>query len=301
MNVFPIVHGPPLTKLQKRLFWMIIAFGSLPLVSGQDSHIKFDVAISGPISDGSFAQPAPKSEPLDLKVLTSHTKRGYVTEAPEIPDLPPVEGMINVTVQRVQDPGLSAPPSPPQIATPINEDSELMQQMGELQETGGDTFPIMLSATVYDHSRSLLTLSPNGTTGDQITAWSNVDFNHYSAFSTFRVTEANGAEREFALFMGIGNEEAVAPDGDQPEIPRLPDLAVGGPSFSVIEGDPQGEAMKILTQLHDLYRKDGRRMEAAFHASEKAYAERKAFLLANPPKPKDIVIRFMEKDPLKTK
>ena len=54
--------------------------------------------------------------------------------------------------------------------------------------------------------------------------------------------------------------------------------------------------MDTLSQVHDLYRKEGVRMEEAYHAREKANAERYAYLLKNPPVPDDIVIRFWQRD-----
>jgi hypothetical protein len=82
-----------------------------------------------------------------------------------------------------------------------------------------------------------------------------------------------------------------------PEIPALPDLASSGPTFVVVGGQADGKAMDVLSQVHDLYRKEGVRMEAAYHAREKARAERKAWLLANPPVPEDIVIRYWKVKP----
>ena len=38
-----------------------------------------------------------------------------------------------------------------------------------------------------------------------------------------------------------------------------------------------------------------RRIQADFRAREKILAERKAFLAANPPKPKDVTIRFWDR------
>ena len=37
-------------------------------------------------------------------------------------------------------------------------------------------------------------------------------------------------------------------------------------------------------------------MEAAYHARVKARAERKAYLLANPPKPNDVTISFWKRN-----
>lgn len=38
-------------------------------------------------------------------------------------------------------------------------------------------------------------------------------------------------------------------------------------------------------------------MEAAYHAREQARAERKAYLLANPPVPEDVTIRVWRRTP----
>ena len=290
-------------KLAMKILFAFFTLLGLTLRSRgyEEISLKRQVEVLAPLLGGTQAEPAAKPVPLNFKVLASHTKRVYVTEAPEMPDLPSVEGLINVTVQMVEDPGLQDPPSLPPLPSSSPNDPAVLAQMEVLQEKYQETELIFVSATVYDHSRTLLHISPNGVTDGQISAWTNVDFNHFSGFSICRVTEKDGTEYDYGLLMGLGNEEALSPDSDQPKIPKLRDITVHGPSFAVIEGDTQGEAMKILTQLHDLYRKEGVRMEAAFHAREKAHAERKAYLLANPPKPKDIVIRFMERAPSKTK
>lgn len=71
--------------------------------------------------------------------------------------------------------------------------------------------------------------------------------------------------------MGIGNADTYkmrqrfarhGHDYDDPEIPELPDLAVTGPSFLVIEGQTNGEAMDTHSQVHDLYRKEGVKMDS---------------------------------------
>lgn len=288
----------------KTLTVSIALLGGLQPSHGQEQvPTKWEVEIPGPISDGTRAEPAPKPEPIEFKILTSSTKRMDVIEAPEMPDLPPIKGTINVTVQMVEDPGLPDPP-PPLPAT-VPDDPVVIARMEELREKYRGTELIFVSATVYDHSRTLLRIYPNGKVEGEISAWTNIDFNHFCGFSTFRVKESDGTFSDRGLLMGIGNADTYkmrqrlarqGHDYDEPEIPELPDLAVKGPSFVVIEGETKGDAMDTLSQVHDLYRKEGSRMEEAFHAREKAYAERHAFLLANPPKPEDIVIRFWQRD-----
>jgi len=230
-----------------------------------------------------------------------------VTEAPEMHDLPPIRGTINVTVQIVEDPNLPDPPLPLPALPP--DDPVVAARLAELAEKYRGTELVFLSATVYDLNRTLLRIYPNGRVGDSITAWSNLDFNHFSGFSTYRVKDAvDGTLYDFGLLMGIGSIDTrrwkemaeargIEYKGPQiPEIPQMPDFADGGPAFAVVEGDAKSPAMDTLEQVHDLYRKEGVKMEKAYHAREKARAERKAYLLANPPKPKDIVIKFWERD-----
>ena len=145
----------------------------------------------------------------------------------------------------------------------------------------------------------------NGKLDGGISAFSNLDFNHFSGFSTFRVTAADGTFQDVGIMMGLGNidtsrlrKTAVLTKHNDPwyDMPKLPDLAFAGPSFQVTGGANERDTMDTLSQLHDLYREEGVRMEAAFHAREKAYKEKHAFLLAHPPVPEDVVIRFWQRD-----
>ena len=296
-----------------RTFHTIFLIGAgLSGLNAQELVTKWDVEIPVPITDGTPSQPALKPEPIDFKVLNSRSTRMDVTEAPEMADLPPITGTINVTVQVVKDPNLPDPPPPLPALPPY--DPAVIARLAELKENYRGTELVFLSATVYDHNRTLLRIYPNGRVGDAVTAWSNVDFHHFSGFCTYRVKDAqDGTLYDFGLLMGIGGidtrrwkeiAEARGIEYKGPEIPEIPemtDLAEGEPSFVVIEGDAKSPAMNTLEQIHDLYRKEGVRMEEAYHAREKAHAERKAYLLANPPKPEDIVIKFWERDPSQSK
>lgn len=283
--------------------YLILLAGWFPL-SGQENPIpQWNVAIPDPLSEGKPSVPAPKPEPIPFEVLSSRTERMQVTEAPEMPDLPPVKGTINVTVQMVKDPGLPDPP-PPLPALPP-EDPAVIARMQELREHYQGTKYVFLSATVYDHSRTFLRIYPNGKREGETSAWSNLDFNHFSGFSTFRVTAVDGTFHDVGFLKGLGNTSTLRQNkqvaqkgntGPWPDMPALPDLSFGGPTFTVTAGAQNGDVMETLSLLHELYRKEGVRMEAAFHAREKAYAERHAFLLAHPPVPEDIVIRFWQRD-----
>jgi hypothetical protein len=271
----------------------------------EPAGVELETKITGNISDGKPGLPAPKPEPIPFEIKSSITKRVHVVESPEMPGLPAPEGDINITVQLVKDPGLVDPP-PPLPALPPD-DPAVLARMAKFSAKYRGTELVFVSATVYDHSRTYLRCYPSGG-GDrkEICGWSNLDFNHFCGFATYQVKGADGETRQYGLIMGIGNEnpqhraELLAKHGREyiaPENPNLPDLATGGPAFIVTEADPADpEAMELLQGMHDLYKVEGARMEVAYHARLKTYEERKAFLLVNPPKPKDVTIQFWKRD-----
>ena len=211
-------------------------------------------------------------------------------------------------MQRVDDPRLPEPPAP--IPAAALDDSGVSGRLARLNRHVESTDLVFISATVYDHTRTLLRYSPTGAGRGEISAWSNLDFNCFSGFSTYQVKSAAGTTQEYGLVMAISNENTKAPttgfpakrhrnDLTLPDIPNLPDLASGGPMFIVTQGDAREEAsVAVLQGLHDLYRVEGARMQAAHQTRTKAQAERRAYLLANPPVPDDITIRFWKRKPL---
>jgi hypothetical protein len=272
-------------------------------LNAQEVATKWDVEIPASSAEKTLSLPLSKLKPINFKVLGSRTTRMDVTKAPEMHDLPPITGTINVTVQLVKDPDLTDPP-PPLPALPPG-DPAMIARWAKLREKYRGTEFLFLSATVYDHKRTFLQIYPNGRVGDSVTAWSNLNFNHFSGFSTYRVKDAaDGTLYDFGLLMGINSMETrrwneiaeargVKNKGlEIPEIPIMSNLADGGPTFIVVEGDANSPAMDTLEQIHDLYRKEGAKMEKAYHVGEKARADRKAYLLANPPKPDDVKIQF---------
>lgn len=264
---------------------------------------KWEVEIPERIADGTPSKPAVKPAPIDFRVIKSRTQQVDVVRAPEMHDLPPITGRINVTVQMVEDPELPEPPEPLPGLDP--EDPAVVAMMEELQEKYRGTTLIFVSASVYDHKRTLLRIHTHPGPDGEVTAWSNLDFNHFSGFSTYRVKDGvDGTLHDFGILMGLGNEDterlaelSTRSDWqyDSPEIPGIQELAEGGPAFVVTKGEEGTPAMNILEQMHDLYRKEGARMEEAYHARQKGRVERKAYLLANPPKPDDVTISFWRK------
>lgn len=264
-----------------------------------------EASITGSISDGTPAPPAPEPEPIPFEVESSVNKTVYVVESPESPGLPAPEGDINVTVQRVKDPGLPDPVAPMPALSP--DDPEVLARIQEQTTHYRETQLVFVSATVYDHSRTFLRCYPSGNGHKEaVCAWSNIDFNHFSGFSTYQVKGDDGEIRQYGLLMGLGNQDTAKMavwlakhdrEDEIPEIPELPDLATGGPAYKIVEGEsPDETGVELIDDMHVLYKVEGTRMEEAYQARIKAYEERKAYLLANPPKPEDVTIRFWKRE-----
>ncbi len=264
------------------------------------SPLSTDASLPVPIvADLPAEPPAPIKKP-DFQIESKQVKLIEVVEPPPMPGLPPVEGTITLRVHSVADPGL---PDPPQRPTPM-ENPELLERFAELVEKYEETHLAFVSATVYDRSRTRLTCHPGGRDEKSVTVWSNVDFNHFSGIGSFDATGVDGRLRSYHLLMGIGNVDTelwrafIASqniDYLQPVIPALPD---GAPAF-VIQSDeePTPRALALVEDLHALYRDQAKPMAQAAAAREQAYEAKKAYLLANPPKPKDVTIHFWKRNP----
>jgi hypothetical protein len=250
------------------------------------------------ISDGApTSVPEPVAKP-DLVIQSTQVKQMEVVEPPELPELPPVRGTKNLTVHLVDDPGLPDPAPP---ASPSDDDPQVEALPAEMSANHPETRIVFVSATVYDHKRTLLTCHPAGVSSREITVWSNLDFNHFQGFPTFEATGADGEVRSYALLTCVGNgtaanlreQQTAGETTEEPAIPALPD---DKPAFVIQTESPDPESVTLIEDLHALYRAEGTRMAEACAAREKAREERKAFLLANPPKPKDVTVHFWKRE-----
>ena len=263
-----------------------------------EEPILTEATITGKIADGTPSPPSPPPVLPDFNVKSTVVREIDVVEAPPMSGLPLVEGTITVTAHLVEDPKLPDPPPPP-VPSGNSRLNLRLQEPAENEEWSGFVF---VSATVYDHSRTLLRCHPNGNVKKEITVWSNLDFNHFSGFSTFEVKAADGKVRRYNLMMGVGDEdtqkraELLAKHGreyDPPEIPALPD---GKPAYVIVDTAPDAGAVQLVEDLHELYRCEGTRMKAAYEARIIEEAKQRAYYLANPPVPKDVTVNFWERD-----
>ena len=256
-----------------------------------------ETTIPAPISDGTISPPAASPVLPDFEIKSTVVRELEVVEPPPMVGLPAVTGTITETVHLVEDPHLPDPvPAPQTVAVDGIRTAN--------PPSGRPVKPRMLSlsATVYDHSRTLLCFRTGRNPTSNVTVWSNLDFNDFSGVPTFEVKDADGSLRRYMLMIHVWNEDRLARskllaehgrDYLPPEIPTLPD---GDPAYQIASGSPDQECLQMIVDLHQLYRNEGLRMKEAYLARIKAEEERRAYLLANPPLPKDVTIHFWERD-----
>lgn len=126
--------------------------------SPQMETVSEGTGIHGPIADGQPTEPAPIPEPIEFTVKSTVTQQIFVEESPELTGLPPVRGIINATVQLVEDPGLIDPP-PPLPALPPD-DPAVLARLEELRQQYQGTELVFVSAEVIDHEKTLLRWYP---------------------------------------------------------------------------------------------------------------------------------------------
>jgi hypothetical protein len=71
-------------------------------------------------------------------------------------------------------------------------------------------------------------------------------------------------------------------------------------TYRVIQGAlSNAAAFEGITAFHELYQSDFARLKEAYELREQRRREQEAELLANPPKPKDIVLHYWKVEPKK--
>lgn len=285
------------TPIQKSLLLTAILCGQGIAQQVRTAPASTLAAIPEHVQDSPPAEPSDPEEKPDFQIEKTLVKLIDVVESPPMPGLPPVAGTMTIKVHSVADPGIPDPTPAP--ATPP-QNTEFRERIAELAEEHQETHLAFISATVYDRSRTQLICHQGG--DKAVTAWSNVDFNHFSGIGTFLATGADGKTRSYHLMMGIGNEDTGQPrellseQKIQREIPKMPSLPDGAPAFVIETKDPAPESVRMIEDLHALYRDKKDEMAADADSREQAYENRKAYLLANPPQPKDVTVHFWKRN-----
>lgn len=239
--------------------------------------------IVDPIADGAPSEPAPELPKLDISPED-------VIET-KVRDL----GERKITIQKVNP--VELPPMP-QPAPPVELTPQQIEELRSMRQDEKESILLMMSVTVYrsehfDEGVRTQFRWWSRERGEDFEAWSNVNGNWLTGFANFETSN-----RIYAMLLGIGNYDidgwkaALKSRGRDFNEPEIPDIPSGGPAFVVTKGAPTLEELAPIQAIHDLVEADGEAMRRAFEARERARIEQEVFLKANPPKPKDIVLRY---------
>jgi len=239
------------------------------------------VAVALGISPGLLfgQQPTLLADPPDGSEMPAVETRVELKPAEVLETTVTRQGGRDIIVQRLAlDPNDPVAPVVKAIPLPAPESSD------SLPAFAPPSYLLLLSATVYPGPRTYLRWTHNFGDGrsEEYSGWSNIDFNHLCGISTFVGTD--GEQHSFV--MGIGSLEQI------PENLTAPVFETKIPSFIPDQKSIPAEALVTVDSLHKPYAADPEKFAAAHAGREQAAKAKAAELLANPPQPKDLIIRY---------
>ncbi len=226
-------------------------------------------------------QPALLSDPPDGSEAPAPEVRAVFAPAEVLETTVTHQGGRDIIVQHLAlDPNDPIKPVfPATIPASPGESSE--SAPAELSATA-PSFLHILSATVHPGPRTFLNWTHPFADGStrSFSGWSNIDFNHISGICTLLGTDGN----QHSFFMGIGTEEIPAENA--------PAFNTNSPTFIPDQADIPAEALILVDSIHKIYATESEKLAAAHAGRERARVAEEAELLANPPQPKDLIIRY---------
>lgn len=243
-------------------------------------------------------QPILLSDPPDGSEVSAPQVRAVFAPAEVLETTVTHQGGRNIIVQRLaldpNDPIQPVFPAQHPVPTVLTEPTEFLEpteateflenQAAEIPDASPSYFPV-LSATVYPGPRTFLSWShyfADGTSRE-FSGWSNIDFNHITGINSILRTDGS----EHAFEMGISTEEIPAEN--------VSVFATNAPTFIPDQTDIPAEALILVDSLHKIYATESEKLAAAHagrEAARLAEEAEEAELLANPPPPKDLIIRY---------
>jgi hypothetical protein len=206
-----------------------------------------------------------------------------------------IEGGRTITVRQIKPIDLPEP-----VAAPVISD-ELRQQMAEYRENHPFRHPIALGATVYRLENELTrTLVTVWITGQQepVSFWSSGDFSLLSGIGTF--TDKQGESRALFMMWSIFDTNRfanrMAELGREYDPPEIPDLPSDKAAYVIHQGNLNDDLLTAIDSLHEILNHDSVELRRAYEGRVRANEEREAYLKANPPQPKDIILNYWRID-----
>ena len=202
-----------------------------------------DAVLIDPIAIQPTSSDAPAPEPERLKIDTEDILSSKVLYR---------EGQ-KFTIQEIVP--IDLPPIPAAPAPKPLTAEELAARDARIAQADPQ-HTLMLSCTVYDGARTLISWNSQGVTPMQTyKAWSNVNFHHFDSLRRF-----NKNSTTYMLMFMVGDEDTARAAAraaragktySPPLIPELPADSSAEPRFQVIQGNPSAEELAPLFGLHE--------------------------------------------------
>jgi hypothetical protein len=264
---------------------LFVALATTALLSAQDKPTgdSTTARILGEIPDGTPPPPEPPKPEFiipakDILKTTTHQQGGRT-----------------ITVRKINPIALPEPPKA--VALPDTSQPAIQESIAEITAKYPDQELLFIGATVFHAKdstiRSLVQISPMGG-GESVSFWSSADFALLSGFASFIGSEGYA----HSLIMSWGAEEIdsiagfIEKQGTEYGIEKAPELPAGKAAFAIISEKPTEATLASIQSLHDLYNNEYDRLKTAYQGRERARLQHEAELIANPPKPKDIVLNY---------
>jgi hypothetical protein len=199
----------------------------------------------------------------------------------------------SIIVQEVAPPPEPEPvPEPPVRVLTEEERAARLERWKEAWAARPKYEVHFFSCTVYDAKYTQVRWSHKG---QSYVAWSKLDWNDFAGMNHF-LAGPEPATRHSLIF-GIGNVSTTDPGHPGSGLAALPkdfpNFTEEGPEFVITNGDANNtEATEGFRLLHELHAREKDALLAARSNREQMQRDQKAWMEANPPQPKDTIIRF---------
>jgi hypothetical protein len=236
--------------------------------------------LAGPLPMPQWSPPAPP-EPLPPAHVLRETE--YVL---------PSEGR-SIIVQEVTPPSQPEPLPAPRLPVLTEEERAARLERMKAAAAARPKHQVhFFSCTVYDAKYTRVQWSHKG---ERYTAWSKLDWNDFAGMNLF-LSGPEPATRHSLVF-GLGNVSTTNPrrPGSLPaSMPKdFPVFTDDGPDFVFTRGDANNaEATEGFRLLHELHEREKAALQTTRANREQMQRDQKAWLDANPPQPRDTIIRF---------
>jgi hypothetical protein len=205
------------------------------------------------------------------------------------------QGGRTITVRKITPIALPEPSKA--VAPPDTSQPAIQARTAEITAKYPDQELLFIGATVLHAQdstiRSLVQISPMGG-GESVRFWSSADFALLSGFSSFIGSDGDA----HSLMMSWSAEKIdsiagfIEKQGSEYGIAKAPELPAGKAAFAIISEKPTETTLASIQSLHDLYNNEHDRLQKAYEGRERARLQHEAELIANPPKPKEIVLNY---------